>query len=194
MSVWLWVIPLVALIELAALALIIYNGLVALRNECDRAWGNIDVLLKQRNDEIPNLVRICRGYLEHERGALEAVTAARGLAQAAADPAAASAAEARLDAAMARLFATAEAYPELKANAHFQELQRRISEMESEIADRREFFNNAVTNYNLRLERLPDALLAARCGFRRRPLLRFAGLDRGVGTSAGSGPVDRRTA
>lgn len=178
MSPWLWLIPLFGVGELLIFALIVYNGLVTLRNECDRAWGNIDVLLKQRNDEVPNLVAVCRGYMEHERTTLEAVTVARGLAARATEPGAAGVAVGRLNEAMARLFATAEAYPDLKANAQFQNLQRRITDLESEIADRREYFNNAVTNYNLRIERLPDALLATRLGFRRRPLLRFEGLDR----------------
>lgn len=177
MSIWWVLIPGFILVESLVLGLIVYNGLVSLRNECDRAWGNIDVLLKQRSDEIPNLVEVCRAYMGHERTTLEAVTAARQAVRAALDPAAAGAAAGPLDEAMVRLFATTEAYPQLKADARFRALQQRITGLENEIADRREFFNNAATNYNLRLERMPDALLATQFHFRRRPLLRFEGRE-----------------
>lgn len=176
----LWLVPLLTLVEVAALGFVIYNNLVTLRNDCDRAWGNIDVLLKQRADEIPNLVGICRGYMSHERATLEAVTEARQAARAALGPAEASAAGREMNAALEQLFASAEACPELRADAHFRALQLRITGLESEIADRREYFNHAVTNYNTRIERMPDALVAGWLKCRRRSLLRFAGLDRGA--------------
>lgn len=183
-----WLAPLLALGEGAVLFVVLYNNLVSARNECDRAWGNIDVLLKQRADELPNLVEVCRGYMTHERETLEAVTAARRATGAALGPAEASLAGRQLNAALGRLFATVEAYPGLKADAHFQALQQRITGLENEIADRREYFNSAVTIYNTRIARMPDALVAGWLKCHRRPLLRFADLDRSTP------PAVRRTA
>ena len=121
--------------------IMIYNGLVRLRNDSDRAWANIDVLLKQRHDEIPNLVETVKGYLQHERQTLVAVTQARAASISAASIGQKAQANLMLTGALRGLFAVAENYPQLKANEKFLRRQNRISELEERIADRREFFN-----------------------------------------------------
>src|SRR5262245_43363967 len=156
----------------AAWVLAVYNGLVAARKECDRAWSNIDVLLKQRHDELPRLVEVCRGHAAFERPTLEAVVAARArLADARTIPAQANAST-NLSAAVRGLLATAESYPDLKASESFLRLQTRITEIEDQIADRRELYNAAATEWNTRLEQVPDLYLARAAGMRSRPLWR----------------------
>jgi LemA protein len=137
--------------------IIIYNGLVRLRNDSNRAWANIDVLLKQRHDEIPNLVETVKGYLQHERQTLVAVTQARAASISAASIGQKAQANLMLTGALRGLFAVAENYPQLKANEHFLRLQNRISELEERIADRREFFNDDVNAYNTRIRQVPEA-------------------------------------
>ena len=141
-------------------AIIIYNELVRLRNDNDRAWANIDVLLKQRHDEIPNLVETVKGYMQHERQVLENVTAARASAVSAMTVAQKAQADLLMTGALRGLFAVAENYPQLKANENFLKLQNRISELEERIADRREFFNDDVNTYNTRIRQIPDVFLA----------------------------------
>jgi len=156
----------------AAWALTLYNGLVASRRECDRAWSNIDVLLKQRHDELPRLVEVCRGHAAFERGTLEAVVAARSLLQEARTMPAQARASSSLSAALRNLFAVAEGYPDLKASEGFLRLQGRIAELENQIADRRELYNAAVTAWNTRLEQLPGVFLARLSGMQPRELWR----------------------
>src|ERR1700690_1158310 len=131
---------------------ILYNGLVRLQNEIGRAWANIDVLLKQRHDEILNLVACVKGYMDHERRGLEAVTLARSASVDATSAPQKAEAELALTRVLRSLFAVAERYPELKADQNFRALQNRISDLEERIADRREFFNDDVTTYNTRIE------------------------------------------
>src|SRR5205085_9608866 len=121
--------------------IILYNELVRLRNDNDRAWANIDVLLKQRHDEVPNLVATVKGYMDHERQTLEAVTQARAASVTAGSVPQKAQADLLLTGALRGLFAVAERYPDLKANQNFLALQKRISELEERIADRRELFN-----------------------------------------------------
>ena len=155
----------VATIVLAAIAaggylLTIYNSLVALKNQIARSWSNIDVLLKQRHDELPKLVSVCEGYMRHEREVFDKLSDARAaLAQAKSLPERAQA-EGQLTAALGRVFAVAEAYPDLKANVGFLQLQSRISDLENQIADRREFYNDTVTAFNTRIQQIPDAFVA----------------------------------
>ena len=144
----------------AIYAVIVYNGLVRLQNEIGRAWANIDVLLKQRHDEIPNLVACVKGYMDHERQMLEAVTQARAASINAASIPQKAQADLLLTGALRSFFVVAERYPQLKANQNFLALQDRISEVEERIAGRREFFNDAVNTYNTRIAQLPDVLLA----------------------------------
>ncbi len=129
-------------------SIIVYNELVRLRNDNDRAWANIDVLLKQRHDEVPNLVETVKGYMQHERQTLEAVTQARAASMRAAGIGQKAQADLMLTGALRGLFAVAENYPQLKANENFLRLQSRISDLEERIADRREFFNDNVNTYN----------------------------------------------
>ena len=178
-------IVLTALAALALLALVyaimLYNGLVAVKNNVSRAWANIDVLLKQRHDELPRLVEVCKAYRDFEQETLVRVTEARGrVAQAreARDIAALGPAEAARRVGVARIFALAERYPDLKANENFLQLQRRITELENAIADRREFYNDSVNINNTRVEQFPDLLIANLCGFGERPLLEFAAAEK----------------
>lgn len=166
------------LVTLLGWLVVLYNGLVTLRNDCDRAWRNIDVLLRQRYDELPNLVESCRGYMTHERQTLALVAEARQAGLAARTPAQADRVLASTGPAVAQILALAESYPDLQASRNFLELQRRITGLESEIADRREYFNHCVTAWNTRIELLPDRLVASLIGARRRDLLRLPGIDR----------------
>jgi len=141
-------------------ALSIYNGLVALRNNIGRSWANIDVLLKQRHDELPKLVKTCEGYMRHERGVFDKLSEARAALAGATTVAERAGAEGMLNRALGAIFAVAEAYPDLKANQSFIQLQNRISELENQIADRREFYNDTVTTFNTRIQQLPDRFVA----------------------------------
>ena len=143
----------------------IYNGLVAMRQRVGQAFADIDVQLKQRHDLIPNLVETVKGYAAHERGTLEAVTQARNAAMAAQGPAQQAAAENMLTGALRQLFALSEAYPDLKANQNFQQLQAELSDIENKIAAARRFFNNAVQEYNTGIQQFPAALFAGMFGF-----------------------------
>lgn len=159
-------------------SIILYNGLVRLRNENDRAWANIDVLLKQRRDEIPNLVEAVKGYLQHEQQTLVAVTQARADSMNASSVGQKAIADLRTTTALRSLFAVAENYPQLKANENFLKLQSRISELEERIADRREFFNDDVNTYNTRIGQIPDVFVASFMGLRRREMFKVSEEDR----------------
>ena len=159
-----WII--LGLLVLVGLWLIMtYNGLVTLRQRCRQAFSDIDVQLKQRHDLIPNLVETVKGYASHERGTLEAVVQARNAAVNAHGPAAQAAAEGMLQGALRQLFALSEAYPDLKANTNFQQLQSELSDIENKLAAARRFFNNAVQEYNTGIQQFPAALFAASFGF-----------------------------
>jgi len=162
----------------AIYAIILYNELVGLRNENDRAFANIDVLLKQRHDEIPNLVSCVKGYMDHVRQTLEAVALARTASIGAASIPQKAQADVRLTGALHTLFAVAERYPGLKANQNFLALQKRISELEERIADRREFFNDDVATYNTRIAQLPEVFLARQMKLRPRQLFQVSDQDR----------------
>lgn len=158
--------------------IIIYNGLVRLRNDSNRAWANIDVLLKQRHDEIPNLVEMVKGYLQHERQTLVAVTQARAASISAASIGQKAQANLMLTGALRGLFAVAENYPQLKANENFLRLQNRISELEERIADRREFSNDDVNAYNTRIRQVPEVFLANLMALKPRELFTVSDEDR----------------
>lgn len=155
----------------------LYNGLVQLKHNVAKAWANIDVALKQRHDELPKLVEVCRQYRQFEQATLQAVIEARSRVQSAReahDVPALSRAEGALRAGLGQIFAVAEAYPELKANEHFMQLQQRISSLESLISDRRELYNESVNLNNIRIESFPDALIARLFSFKPQALLEFA--------------------
>ena len=158
-------------------AIMIYNNLVSLKHNVSKAWANIDVLLKQRHDELPKLVETCKQYMGYEQETLEKVMQARSAVSAArekGDVSALGPAETQLRMGLGNLFALAEAYPDLKANDSFQHLQARISGLENAIADRREFYNESVNNNNVRIEQFPDVIIARNLGFGARDLLEFS--------------------
>src|SRR5438270_11003661 len=159
-------------------AVILYNGLVRLRNENDRAWANIDVLLKQRHDEIPNLVETVKGYMQHKQQTLLAVTQARADSMNAASVGQKAVAELKIVSALHSLFAVAENYPQLKANENVLKLQNRISELEECIADRREFFNDDVNTYNTRIGQIPEVFVASFLNMKRRAMFKVSDEDR----------------
>jgi LemA protein len=164
-----WII--IGLIVLFVLWIImIYNGLVALRQRVNQAFSDIDVQTKQRHDLIPNLVETVKGYAAHERGTLEAVVQARNAAVTAqaGGVAAQAAAENVLSGALRQLFALSEAYPDLKANQNFQQLQAELSDIENKIAAARRFFNNAVQEYNTGIQQFPAVLMAGTLGFTQK--------------------------
>src|SRR5271156_5419342 len=162
----------------AIYTIILYNGLVRLRNENDRAWANIDVLLKQRHDEIPNLVETVKGYMQHEQQTLLAVTRARAASMNAASIGQKAQADLTMTVALRGLFAVAENYPQLKANENFLKLQTRISELEERIADRREFFNDDVNTYNTRIGQIPEVFLASFMELKPRAMFKVSDEDR----------------
>jgi LemA protein len=156
----------------------IYNGLIRVRNGVKLAWSNIDVLLVQRHDELPKLIEVCKGYMQHERETLECVTRARANVEGArsvGNVASVSVAEGALRMGLSGLYAVAERYPDLKANDLFKNLQIRISALETAIADRREIYNDAVNALNVRLESFPDILIARPFAFTAAPMLKFGG-------------------
>ena len=159
-------------------AVAIYNTLVRLSNNIEKAWSNIDVILKQRHDELPKLVKVCNSYMTHERETMERVTSARSVYGRSTSVDEKAQAENQLTRALGRLFAVAEQYPDLKANQEFLNLQQRISGLENTIADRREFYNDSVNLYNIRIEQIPAVWVAQQIGYRARPLLTVAESDR----------------
>ena len=172
---------LIAAILAVAWGVSLYNALVRLKHGVSKAWSNIDVLLKQRHDELPKLVETCKQYMQHERQTLEAVISARNAVSNAReqhDIGALGTAETGLRLGLGKLFALAENYPELKANESFQFLQQRISGLENGIADRRELYNEAVNLNNVRIEQFPDVLIARQFNFTAAELLRFTDAEK----------------
>jgi len=158
--------------------LTLYNSLVALKNDVVRAWANIDVLLKQRHDELPKLVRTCEGYMQHERAVFDALSQARGALMAAKSVGQRAEAESQLSKALGQFFAVAEAYPDLKANQSFIQLQNRISDLENQVADRREFYNDVVTTFNTRIQQIPDKYVAEWLSLKPAEWFRASEIDR----------------
>ena len=157
-----------AIVVLVVWAISIFNRLVAMGQRVNQSFADIDVQLKQRHDLIPNLVETVKGYAAHERGTLEAVIAARNTAIAAPGVEEKVAAENMLSGALRQLFALSENYPNLKANANFQQLQSDLSDIENKLAASRRFYNNAVQEYNTGIQQFPAALFAGIFGFGQR--------------------------
>lgn len=169
-------ITLAVIVVLAGYGVALYNSLVSLKHSVSKAWSNIDVLLKQRHDELPKLVETCKQYMKHEQETLEKVMLARSGVSSAlgkGDIAGVGQAETKMRQGLMNLFAVAEAYPDLKANDSFKELQKRISQLENHIADRREFYNESVNLNNVRIEQFPDVLIAKFFNFKGFDLLEF---------------------
>ena len=170
-----------ALVIALLYAIVVYNGLVRLKHNIAKAWANIDVLLKQRHDELPKLVEVCKQYKQFEQETLQRVTEARARVASARenqDVAALGKAEGMLRTGLGQIFAVAEAYPELRANEHFMQLQTRITALENGIADRREWYNESVNLLNVRIEQFPDVFVARMFQFEPRPLLEFASAEK----------------
>ncbi|MDX1916167.1 MAG: LemA family protein [Methylophilus sp.] len=169
-------VTLAVLVVIVLYVVLIYNSLITIKNNVAKAWANIDVLLKQRHDELPKLIDTCKQYMKHEQETLEKVIQARSRVSDAREShnvAALGGAENALRSGLGQLFALAESYPELKANEQFLHLQSRISGLENAIADRREFYNESVNINNVRIEQFPDLLVARMFNFKAAELLKF---------------------
>lgn len=181
MSGILFLIILLALfISLFVYGVMLFNNLVALRNNIKRNWANIDILLKQRHDELPKLIESCKHYMKHEKETLSNVVEARSAVMSAKDKGSMPAlgqAETKLRMGLGALFALSENYPDLKANQSFMQLQTRITGLENAIADRREFYNESVNINNTRIEQFPDRLISHKFNFKQFELLEFSAHD-----------------
>lgn len=156
----------------------IYNGLVAMRNNVKKNWSNIDVLLKQRHDELPKLISVCEGYMKYEKETLEKITSLRSSFMSAKTVGEKSNIEGELAGALKTLFAVVENYPDLKANKQFSDLRERISFLENQIADRREFYNESVNIYNIRINQIPDMFVARMSNFTPEELFKVPEEDK----------------
>ena len=179
-----WII--LGIIVLAVVYLIfLYNRLIALRQTVNQSWSDISVQLKQRHDLIPNLVETVKGYAAHEKSTFEMVVNARNAAVAEQGAAEQAQAENMLTGALRQLFALAEAYPDLKANQNFLQLQSELADLENKIAASRRFFNNAVQEYNTGIQQFPAVLIARNMGFQERE---FFELDEAERVAASAPP------
>src|ERR1700690_778869 len=156
----------------------IYNGLIALKNDIDKAWANIDVMLKQRHDELSKLLDVCKGYMDYERDTLQKITQARSMYQQARTVDQKAQADQSMTSALRGLFAVAENYPDLKANSNFMQLEKRITDLENAIADRREFYKDSVNTFNTRIQQLPDVFVARFMGVTPSPLFKVEEADK----------------
>ena len=159
----------------------LYNHLVNVKHAVAKAWANIDVLLKQRHDELPKLVEVCKQYKQFEQSTLQKVIEARSQVQSARqkqDIPALGQAEGMLRMGLGNIFAVAEAYPELKANENFMQLQTRIISLENGIADRRELYNESVNINNVQIEVFPASIIAKMFNFGEKPLLEFSSTEK----------------
>jgi LemA protein len=167
-----------AIFGVIAYVITIFNGLITLKNDIDKAWANIDIMLKQRHDELPKLLDICKGYMDFERDTFQKVTQARSMYQQAVSMDQKAQADQSMTSALRGFFAVAENYPELKANNNFMQLQKRITELESQIADRREFYNDSVNTFNIRIQQMPDTFVASFMNLQPRPMFKVEEADR----------------
>src|SRR3954471_6400809 len=167
MSIWL-IVLIVLIVLLALYAVVTFNRLVRLRNQSEEAFSDIDVQLKRRHDLIPNLVETVKGYAAHERQVFENVTAARSNAVSAHGPEAQAQAENQLTGALRQLFAVAEAYPDLKANQNFLNLQEELTSSEDRVAYARQFYNDSVLKYDNKIQSIPSNIIAGMFGFQER--------------------------
>jgi LemA protein len=162
------IIVIAVVVVVGVVLVVLYNRLVSLRNRIESAWAQIDVQLHRRHDLIPNLVETVKGYAAHERDTLDAVITARNSAMSASGPRQQAQSENMLTGALRSIFALSEAYPDLKANQNFLNLQEELSATEGRIAYARQFYNDTVFRYNTKIESFPSILIAKRMGFRER--------------------------
>jgi LemA protein len=180
LMVGLAVLAVLAIIMIAVVMYFVglYNGLVRFKNNIDRSFSDIDVLLKQRHDELPKLIETCKGYMQYEQKTLQAVTEARTAFMRATTPAQKAQADNMVSGALKTLFAVAEKYPDLKANTNFMQLQGRITELESKIAAQRSAYNEDVNAFNIRIAQIPANLVAGLMGLQPHALFQVAEADR----------------
>jgi LemA protein len=167
-----------AILGIVAYVVMIFNGLVALKNDIAKAWANIDILLKQRHDELSKLLDVCKGYMDFERDTLQKITQARSLYQQAVSVDQKAQADQSMTSALRGFFAVAENYPQLKANDNFMRLQVRITDLESQIADRREFYNDSVNTFNIRIQQMPDTFVASFMNLTPREMFKVEEADK----------------
>ncbi len=171
-------ISLIVLLIIAVIFILLYNRIIVLKNRVDNAWAQIEVQLKRRADLIPNLVETVKGYASHEKEVFEKVTKARSAILSAKTPREYAQAEGELTSALKTLFAVAEAYPELKANANFQELQKQLEETENKIAYARQFYNDTVLMYNNAIETFPGIVFAKLFNLQRKEFFEIEETER----------------
>lgn len=174
MGILFLLIFLFAIVGLISYAFTLYNGLIRVSRNIEKAWANIDVVLKQRHDEIPKLIKICEQFTQYERGTLERVISLRTAAMNATSVADKAVKEGNLTRAIGSIWAVGEAYPELKSNNNIVQLQTRISGLESELADRRELYNDSVNIYNIRIHQIPDMFIANMLGYGEKEMFRIS--------------------
>jgi LemA protein len=167
-----------AIFGLIVYVVTIFNGLITVKNDIAKAWANIDILLKQRHDELPKLLDVCKGYMDFERDTLQKITQARSLYQQAVSVDQKAHADQSMTSALRGFFAVAENYPQLKANENFTRLQVRITELESQIADRREFYNDCVNTFNIRIQQMPDTFVASFMNLAPQPMFKVEEADK----------------
>ncbi len=165
-----WGIILFVIAAVVGYVFMIYNGLIALKENIRKSWANIDVLLKQRYDELPKLISVCESYAEFEKGILDRLMEAREKYTRADSVGKKAEASGEISSALKGLFALAENYPDLKTNKNFMQLQNRISHLEESLADRREFYNDSVNNYNIRIQQIPDVFVAGFLNYEKEEL------------------------
>jgi LemA protein len=156
----------------------IYNGLISLKENIKKSWSNIDVILKQRHDELPKLISVCESYAEFEHGVLDRLMKAREKYFKARGVTKKSEASNEVTAALQGIFALAENYPDLKTNKNFMQLQKRISHLEETLADRREFYNDSVNNFNIRIKQIPDVLVAGMLNYQDEEMFKVSQKER----------------
>ncbi|MFH1077765.1 MAG: LemA family protein [Patescibacteria group bacterium] len=176
-----WILLIVAAV-IAVWAISVFNGLVTLKNRTDEAWSDIDVQLKRRYDLIPNILETVKGYAAHESGTFQKVTEARNMAMGAKTMAEHAQAENALSQTLKSLFAVSEAYPELKANTNFLQLQQELADTEDKIQASRRFYNGNVRDFNTKLQVFPTNMIGGALGFTKRDFFEIAEAEKAVPT------------
>ncbi len=177
-SIVVWGIILFAAMAVLGYFLVIYNGLISLKENIKKSWANIDVILKQRYDELPKLISVCESYAAFEKGVLDRLMQAREKYFHADGVSGKAEASGQISAALKGIFALAENYPDLKTNKNFLQLQDRISHLEESLSDRREFYNDSTNNYNIRIQQIPDVFVANFLNYQREDLFQVAEIER----------------
>jgi LemA protein len=165
-------------IAIVGYVFMIYNGLISLKENIKKSWANIDVILKQRYDELPKLIKVCESYAAFETGVLDRLMSARENYFKATSVGKKAQASGEISAALQGIFGLAENYPDLKTNQNFMQLQDRISHLEETLADRREFYNDSTNNYNIRIQQIPDVFVARFLAYQAEELFQVAEYER----------------